>query len=227
LEALIRWQSPELGLVPPAKFIPLMEETGMILDVGAWVLQRASLDRRRWADKGFGQLRVAVNVSAIQLRQRNFVQLVEQAIVNDVTPTGIDLEMTESLVMEDVEENIRKLKEVRALGVQIAIDDFGTGYSSLGYLAKLPVQALKIDRSFISAMLSDPAAMTIILTINSLAHTLGLKVIAEGVEEEEQAKYLRLLRCDQIQGYLVSQPLPFDEITRFLRASQVGGNVQW
>jgi PAS domain S-box-containing protein/diguanylate cyclase (GGDEF)-like protein len=227
LEALIRWQSPELGLVPPAKFIPLMEETGMILDVGAWVLQRASLDRRRWADKGFGQLRVAVNVSAIQLRQRNFVQLVEQAIVNDVTPTGIDLEMTESLVTEDVEENIRKLKEVRALGVQIAIDDFGTGYSSLGYLAKLPVQALKIDRSFISAMLSDPAAMTIILTINSLAHTLGLKVIAEGVEEEEQAKYLRLLRCDQIQGYLVSQPLQFDEITRFLRASQVGGNVQW
>jgi PAS domain S-box-containing protein/diguanylate cyclase (GGDEF)-like protein len=210
-----------------AKFIPLMEETGMILDVGAWVLQRASLDRRRWADQGFGLLRVAVNVSAIQLRQRNFVHSVEQAIVNDVTPIGIDLEMTESLVMEDVEENIRKLKEVLALGVQVAIDDFGTGYSSLGYLAKLPVQALKIDRSFISAMLNDPAAMTIILTINSLAHTLGLKVIAEGVEEEEQAKYLRLLRCDQIQGYLVSQPLPFDEITRFLRASQVGGNVQW
>ena len=199
----------------------------MILEVGAWVLQRASLDRRRWADQGFGPLRVAVNVSAIQLRQRNFVQSVEQAIVNDVTPTGIDLEMTESLVMEDVEENIRKLKEVRALGVQVAIDDFGTGYSSLGYLAKLPVQALKIDRSFISAMLNDPAAMTIIMTINSLAHTLGLKVIAEGVEEEEQAKYLRLLRCDQIQGYLVSQPLPFDEITRFLRASQVEGNVQW
>ena len=128
---------PELGLVPPAKFIPLMEETGMILEVGAWVLQRASLDRRRWADQGFGPLRVAGNVSAIQLRQRNFVQSVEQAIVNDIhTPTGMDLEITESLVMEDVEENIRKLKEVRALGVQVAIDDFGTGYSSLGYLAK-------------------------------------------------------------------------------------------
>ena len=226
LEALIRWQSPELGLVPPAKFIPLMEETGMILDVGAWVLQRASLDHRRWTEQGFAPLRVAVNFSAIQLRQRDFVQAVEQAILEDVKPTGIDLEITESLVMEDVEDNIRKLSEVRALGVQIAIDDFGTGYSSLGYLAKLPVQALKIDRSFIIAMLKDPAAMTIVQTIISLAHTLGLKVIAEGVEEEQQAQYLRLLRCDQIQGYLVSKAAPFDEITHFLRASQVGGSTQ-
>jgi PAS domain S-box-containing protein/diguanylate cyclase (GGDEF)-like protein len=222
LEALIRWRSPELGLVPPVKFIPLMEETGMILEVGAWVLQRAALDHRRWTEQGIGPLRVAVNVSAIQLRQRDFVQAVQQALREGVTPSGIDLEITESLAMEDVEENIRKLNEVRALGVQVAIDDFGTGYSSLGYLAKLPVDALKIDRSFITAMLKDPAAMTIIQTINSLAHTLGLKVIAEGVEEEEQAKYLRLLRCDQIQGHLVNQPLPFDEITRFLRGSPVG-----
>ena len=227
LEALIRWQSPELGLVPPMKFIPLMEETGMILDVGAWVLQRASLDHCRWIEQGLGPLRVAVNVSAIQLRQPDFVHVVEAAILEGVAPTGIDLEITESLVMEDVEDNIRKLSEVSALGVRIAIDDFGTGYSSLGYLAKLPVEALKIDRSFIIAMSKDPAAMTIVQTIISLAHTLGLKVIAEGVEEEQQAQYLRLLRCDQIQGYLVSQPLPFDEITRFLRASQVGGDVQW
>jgi EAL domain-containing protein (putative c-di-GMP-specific phosphodiesterase class I) len=122
--------------------------------------------------------------------------------------------------MRDVEENIRKLNEVRALGVQIAIDDFGTGYSSLGYLAKLPVQALKIDRSFISAMLKDPAAMTLVQTIISLCHTLGHKVIAEGVEEEQQAKYLRLLRCDEIQGYLISKPQPFDEMTRFLHANR-------
>ncbi len=226
LEALIRWQSPDLGLVPPAKFIPLMEETGMILDVGAWVLQRAALDHRRWIEQGFKRLRVAVNVSAVQLRQRDFVQRVQEAILNGVAPTGIDLEITESLIMEDVEGNIRKLNDLRSLGVQIAIDDFGTGYSSLGYLAKLPVQALKIDRSFIIAMLKDPAAMTIIQTINSLAHTLELRVIAEGVEEEEQAKYLRLLRCDEIQGYLVSQPLPFDEITRFLRGSPVGESAQ-
>jgi EAL domain-containing protein (putative c-di-GMP-specific phosphodiesterase class I) len=118
--------------------------------------------------------------------------------------------------MEDVEENIRKLNEVRALGVQVAIDDFGTGYSSLGYLAKLPVQALKIDRSFVIAMAKDPAAMTLVQTIISLAHALGLKVVAEGVEDEQQAEYLRLLRCDQIQGFLVSKPVPFDEAARLL-----------
>ena len=149
------------------------------------------------------------------------MQALEQALREGGSPNAIDLEITESLVMEDVEENIRKLNAVRALGVQVAIDDFGTGYSSLGYLAKLPVQALKIDRSFINAMLTDPAALTLVQTINTLAHTLGLKVIAEGVEEEEQAKYLRLMHCDQIQGYLISKPLPFDEIMRLLRASSV------
>jgi diguanylate cyclase len=217
LEALIRWQSRDLGLVSPAKFIPLMEETGMILEVGAWVLRRAALDHRKWVDLGLRPGRIAVNVSAIQLRQRDFVRSIEQAIRGGITPTGIDLEITESLVMEDIEENIRKLNEVRALGVQVAIDDFGTGYSSLGYLAKLPIQALKIDRSFVIAMAKDPAAMTLVQTIISLAHTLGLKVVAEGVEEEQQAEYLRLLRCDQIQGFLVSKPVPFDEMTRLLR----------
>jgi diguanylate cyclase (GGDEF)-like protein/PAS domain S-box-containing protein len=223
LEALLRWQSPEFGTVPPAKFIPLIEETGMILEVGAWALRRAALDHRQWVERGFRGLRVAVNVSEVQLRQRDFVQAVREAIRDGLDPSGIDLEITESLVMRDVEENIRKLNEVRALGVQIAIDDFGTGYSSLGYLAKLPVQALKIDRSFISAMLNDPAAMTLVQTIISLSHTLGLRVIAEGVEEEEQAKYLRLLRCDEIQGYLVSKPQPFEEITRFLSECQASG----
>lgn len=222
LEALIRWQSPEFGLVSPAKFIPFMEETGMILEVGAWALRRAALDHRRWAEQGLNPPRVAVNVSAIQLRQRDFVQTVQEAVRAGVTPTCTDLEVTESLVMEDVEENIGKLRQVRALGLQVAIDDFGTGYSSLSYLAKLPVQALKIDRSFISTMLNDPAAMTLVQMIISLAHALGLKVIAEGVEEQEQAKYLHLLRCDQIQGYLVSKPVPFDEMTRLLHASHGG-----
>jgi len=216
LEALIRWRSPELGLLPPAKFVPLMEENGMILEVGAWALERAALDHRKWTEQGLKPMRVAVNVSAIQLRQRDFVQAVAQAIQGGVTPTSIDLEITESLVMEDIEDNIRKLKELRALGVQASVDDFGTGYSSLGYLAKLPIQALKIDRTFIGGMLKDSTTMTLVQTIISLAHTLGLKVIAEGVEEERQAQYLRLLRCDHIQGYLVSKPLPFDDMTRFL-----------
>ncbi|HEV2287066.1 MAG TPA: EAL domain-containing protein, partial [Steroidobacteraceae bacterium] len=221
VEALIRWQSPELGLVPPAQFIPLTEQTGMILEVGAWALERAALDQRRWAEQGFEALRVAVNVSAIQLRQRDFVRTVEQAIRAGAGPCSIDLEITESLVMDDVKENIRRLEELRALGVEIAIDDFGTGYSSLAYLTKLPVAGIKIDRSFVSAMLTDPASMTLVQTIISLSHTLGRKVIAEGVEQEEQARYLRLLRCDQMQGYLVSRPLPYEELMGFLAQSGV------
>ena len=216
LEALIRWQSPELGLVPPIKFIPLMEETGLILDVGAWALKQATLDHRRWVEQGLQTPRVAVNVSPIQLRRRDFVGAVERAIMGGVAPTGIDLEITESLVMEDIQGNIEKLKAIRGLGMSIAIDDFGTGYSSLGYLAKLPVQTLKIDRSFIITMLNEPDTMTLVQTMISLAHSLRLKVVAEGVDSEDQAKTLRLLRCDEMQGYLFSRPVPFDQITALL-----------
>jgi diguanylate cyclase (GGDEF)-like protein/PAS domain S-box-containing protein len=216
-EALIRWQSPELGLVPPGKFIPLLEETGLILQVGSWALRRAALDHRRWAEQKLKVPRVAVNVSQIQLRQRDFVAVVEQAIVEGLAPTAIDLEITESLIMEDVQANIAKLKAVRDLGMKIAIDDFGTGYSSLGYLAQLPVESLKIDRSFIIAMHSDPNATTLVSTIISLARSLRLKVVAEGVETEEQAKLLRLLRCDEMQGYLFSKPLPIDALVELLR----------
>jgi diguanylate cyclase (GGDEF)-like protein len=218
LEALLRWDSPELGLVPPAKIIPIMEETGMILEVGAWAMQRAALDHRKLIESGFGPLRVAINVSAIQLRQADFVQSVQQAIRSGVSPAAIDLEITESLVMADIEANIRRLREVAELGVQVAIDDFGTGYSSLSYLAKLPAQALKIDRSFIAAMLEDSATHTLVQTIISLAHALRLTVIAEGVENEAQAKHLHLLHCDQIQGNLISRPVAFDEVTRLLRS---------
>jgi diguanylate cyclase (GGDEF)-like protein/PAS domain S-box-containing protein len=219
VEALIRWQSPERGLVPPLQFIPLLEETGLIQQVGSWALRRASLDHRSWAEQGLKAPRVAVNVSAIQMQQRNFVEVIEQAIVEGLAPTAIDLEITESLIMEDIQGNIQKLNSVRALGVNIAIDDFGTGYSSLGYLAKLPVQSLKIDRSFINVMNKDPNAMTLVSTIISLAHSLRLKVIAEGVETEEQANFLRLLRCDEMQGYLFSKPLPMDALIALLRKS--------
>jgi EAL domain-containing protein (putative c-di-GMP-specific phosphodiesterase class I) len=216
VEALIRWQGPD-GLVPPLSFIPLLEETGLITQVGTWALKRALLDHRGWTAQGLPAPRVAVNVSPLQLRQRNFVDVVAQVIAAGPAPAGLDLELTESLVMEDIEGNIGKLNSIRALGVNIAIDDFGTGYSSLGYLAKLPVQALKIDRSFISAMDKDPNAMTLVSTIISLAHSLRLKVIAEGVETESQANTLRLLRCDELQGYLFSKPLPIDGITALLR----------
>ena len=217
VEALLRWNSPELGLVAPLEFVHLLEETGLIKEVGSWAMKRASLDHRHWVQQGFKIPRVAVNVSAIQLRQRNFVRLVEESIKDGLTPTGIDLEITESLVMDDIEANIEKLQALRGLGIDVAIDDFGTGYSSLGYLAKLPVQSLKIDRSFVNAMQEDANAMTLVSTIISLAHSLKLKVVAEGVETEEQAKILRLLRCDQMQGYLLSKPLPIEALLDWMR----------
>ncbi len=216
VEALIRWQSPELGLVPPMQFIPLLEETGLILEVGAWALRRAVLDHRNWKDGGLPAPRISVNVSPIQLRKRDFVATVEEALKFGALPPGIDLEITESLVMEDIEANTKKLEAVRVLGVSIAIDDFGTGYSSLGYLAKLPVQSLKIDRSFIITMLHDPNVMTLVSTIVSLAHSLHLKVVAEGVDAEEQAETLKRLGCHEMQGYLISKPVPFAEMTVLL-----------
>ncbi len=216
VEGLIRWQSPDLGLVPPAKFIPLLEQTGLILQVGAWALRRAVHDRAHLRRRGVPAPRVAINVSAIQLRQRDFVETLKAMVVRGDEPEGIDVEITESLLMDDVESNVRKLRTLRELGVKIAIDDFGTGYSSLGYLAKLPVHALKIDRSFIVTMLDDPDTMTLVSTIISLGRSLRLTVVAEGVDSEEQAKMLRLLRCDQMQGFLVSKPLPLEELAAFL-----------
>jgi len=158
-----------------------------------------------------------VNVSAIQLRRPNFVGIVEAAIKRGAAPHGLDLEITESLLMEEVTANIEKLKALRELGVSVSIDDFGTGYSSLGYLAKLPVQSLKIDRSFIITMLKEPDTMTLVSTMISLARALRLKVIAEGVDAEDQANFLRLSRCDEMQGYLFSKPVPRGSITALLR----------
>jgi len=218
VEALMRWQSLDLGLVPPLRFIPLLEETGMILDVGAWALRRAALDYQRWLEQKLPAPRVAVNVSAVQLRHRDFVEVLKEALRQGVEPSPVDIEITESVIMVDIAATVDKLRAVRDMGVNIAIDDFGTGYSSLGYLAKLPVHSLKIDRSFISTMANDPDTMTLVSTIISMAHSLRLKVCAEGVETEEQAKVLRLLRCDEMQGYLISRPVPETELSALLRA---------
>jgi diguanylate cyclase (GGDEF)-like protein len=224
VEALIRWQSPEWGLVPPLKFIPIMEETGMIAQVGAWVLHRASLDRASWLERRLRAPRVAVNVSTDQLRREDFVRTISRILESLGGKAGIDIEVTESLLMENVADSIEKLTIIRDLGVGIAIDDFGTGFSSLGYLAKLPVKTLKIDRSFVSVMLDDPSTMTLISTIISLAHAMKLDVVTEGVESEEQAKILRLLRCDQMQGFLISKPLSFDDMTTYLVMSGGGSD---
>jgi diguanylate cyclase (GGDEF)-like protein/PAS domain S-box-containing protein len=216
VEALIRWQSPEAGLVPPMKFIPLLEETGMIIEVGTWALRRASLDRAVWQELGLHAPRIAVNVSTVQLQRADFLRTVANVLQLAGSDAGLDMEVTESLIMNDPDGNIEKLRALRELGVKIAIDDFGTGYSSLAYLTRLPAHTLKIDRSFITSMLDDPGAMTLVSTIISLAHSLKLVVVAEGVESEEQAKFLRLLRCDQMQGYLISKPLSFEDMTVYL-----------
>jgi diguanylate cyclase (GGDEF)-like protein/PAS domain S-box-containing protein len=215
VEALIRWQSPQ-GLVPPAKFIGLMEETGLIGPVGAWALQQAVEQHQSWLREGLRAPRIAVNVSVVQLRQKDFVAAVQRVIGLGAKPPGIDLEITESMIMGDVEENIAKLQAVRDLGLSVAIDDFGTGYSSLAYLARLPVAALKIDRSFIITMLKDARTMTLVSTMISLAHSLGLKVVAEGVDAEEQAAALLRMGCDEMQGYLYSKPLPAGELEALL-----------
>jgi diguanylate cyclase (GGDEF)-like protein/PAS domain S-box-containing protein len=220
VEALIRWQNPQGGLVPPMKFIPLLEETGMIIEVGTWALRRASLDRASWHERGLPAPRIAVNVSTVQLQRSDFVRTVANVLKLSGSDPGLDIEVTESLIMNDPTGNIEKLRAIRDLGVGIAIDDFGTGYSSLAYLTRLPAQILKIDRSFIISMLEDPGAMTLVSTIISLAHSLKLVVVAEGVESEEQAKFLRLLRCDQMQGYLISKPLSFDDMTAYLSRSR-------
>lgn len=220
VEALLRWQSPEGELVPPMKFIPVLEETGMIAQVGMWVLRQACMDRSRWLERGLNAPRVAVNVSTVQLRREDFIRTTSNILKMSGGEAGIDIEVTETLIMDDIVDSINKLTTLRDMGVRVAIDDFGTGYSSLAYLARLPVEELKIDRSFVSAMLDDPSAMTLVSTIISLAHALKLEVVAEGVETEDQAKTLHLLRCDQMQGYLISKPLSFDDMTAYMGQSR-------
>jgi diguanylate cyclase (GGDEF)-like protein/PAS domain S-box-containing protein len=212
LEALIRWQDPDGHLVPPGEFIPLLEETGLILEVGRWAIRRALHDWTERFRRGLPSPRIAVNVSAIQLRRADFVDVVAKALAEaGVEQHGLDLEITESLLMENIGTSIDKLRELQDMGVNVAIDDFGTGYSSLSYLTKLPVKSLKIDRSFIMTMVDEPESMTIVSTIISLAHALRLSVIAEGVETAEQAKLLRLIGCDQAQGYLFSKPVSWEQ----------------
>jgi PAS domain S-box-containing protein/diguanylate cyclase (GGDEF)-like protein len=219
-EALLRWNNAELGLVAPLKFIALLEETGLIVEVGHWAIRRAALDHAAWRSEGLAAPRIAVNVSAVQLREPDFVRRVEADLSGFALPHGIDLELTESLIMDDIDANVGKLRALKALGLQLAIDDFGTGYSSLAYLARLPAQTLKIDRAFVSTMLEDPDHMMLVSTMISLAHSLRMSVVAEGVETEEQAKMLRQLRCDQMQGFLVSKALPFEQVTASLRAAK-------
>jgi diguanylate cyclase (GGDEF)-like protein/PAS domain S-box-containing protein len=217
-EALIRWNDPRTGLVPPGRFIPILEETGLIFEVGRWALRKAIEEYLRWRTAGLAAMRIAVNVSPLQLRQRGFIAEIEQAIGIDArAAAGLELEITEGMIMEDVKYSIATLQAIRAMGVTIAIDDFGTGFSSLSYLAKLPVDTLKIDRAFVIDMTVGSDGLAMVSTIINLAHSLKLNVVAEGVETEEQSRLLRLLNCDEMQGFLFSKPVPIEIFeTRFL-----------
>lgn len=218
VEALIRWQDGDRGLVPPMDFIPVLEETGLIVEVGRWVVEQAFADLHDWSAQGISVPRVAVNVSAIQLQNRGFVE----AMVAEISHGGnraewLEIEITESLIMDNIEDGISKLFLLRGLGVTVAMDDFGTGYSSLSYLGKLPLDTLKIDRSFVSGMTDSKEGAAIVSTIITLGHGLGLKVVAEGVETAEQSNMLKALGCDEAQGYLFSRPLPGEAMAALLR----------
>ncbi|MFP5410414.1 MAG: EAL domain-containing protein [Gammaproteobacteria bacterium] len=217
LEALVRWIHPERGIVPPDTFIPLAEESGLIVLIGDWVLRAACQQIREWTDAGIAPRQVAVNVSAVQLNRGHLFDSVGEALQQSgIAPEQLELEITESFVLTDRDQSFRALAELRALGVRLSIDDFGTGYSSLAYLQQLKVHKLKIDLSFVRDVTVNSGNASIVKAIIALGHSLGLEVIAEGVEEEEQARYLHTLQCDVIQGYLVSRPLPAKEITQFL-----------
>ncbi len=215
MEALIRWQSKDKGLVPPGKFIPVLEETGMITEVGEWVLRRAMLQLQEWRNKGYSVVPVSVNLSLIQFRQNNLVEKIKKMLEEfGLAPSLLTAEITESAFMEDVEFAIATFKDFQDIGMSISVDDFGTGYSSLSYLKRLPVDNLKIDISFIRELGKDPNAEAIVSAIITMANALDLKTIAEGVETEEQWKILRLMRCDIVQGFYFSRPVPAEAIEK-------------
>ncbi|MEW6635419.1 MAG: EAL domain-containing protein [Actinomycetota bacterium] len=220
VEALLRWQHPQMGLVPPGRFIPLLEETGMISDVGRWVIEAACRQAKVWSEQGLPALRVAVNLSARQFgRHQDLPGLVAGALAKTgLEPALLELEVTESLLMEDIEATSRLLRELKhhVEGVRVSIDDFGTGYSSLYYLKSLPIDVLKIDRSFVRDVPVDPDDAAITAAVIGLAHNLRLEVVAEGVETAEQLSFLRERDCDLAQGYHLSAPLPAEEVVRLL-----------
>jgi EAL domain-containing protein (putative c-di-GMP-specific phosphodiesterase class I) len=217
VEALLRWRQPDLGMIPPPLFIPIAEENGLIHDIGRWALVEACRLHQQWAASGGGRLPIAVNVSAVQFRRGDFVETVQAVLAESGMPAEfLQLELTESLMMTESARNLADIQRLNALGVGLALDDFGTGYSSLSYLHRLPLDKLKIDRSFVLDMINDPADMAIIRAIINLGRTLGLRVVAEGVEHLEELKALRCLGCDEVQGYLFSRPLPAHEFAAWL-----------
>ena len=216
-EALLRWSHPSLGSLPPSVFVPLLEETGRIVEVGDWVIDQAVVEALRWRDYG---LAVAVNLSARQLWQTDLPDRIARALKKyNAPPECLELEITESMLMRDPEQAIQTLKALASMGVKLALDDFGTGYSSLSYLKRFPIRTIKVDRSFVSDITTNRDDLEIVRAIVMLGHSLGRRIVAEGVETEEQRQLLETLGCDEIQGWLLSRALPSDALARFMSQS--------
>ena len=220
VEALLRWAHPEKGLIPPGKFIPVAEESNLIVAIGEWVLRTACKQNKAWQDAGLPHVRMAVNLSARQFRQHGLVAVVAEAMEDAglaLHSDNLELEVTESMIMKNIGETITTLNKLHEMGVSLSVDDFGTGHSSLTYLKRFPIHTLKIDKSFVDDITSDPDSAAIAATIIALGHSLKLNVIAEGVETAEQLAFLREMKCDEMQGYYFSRPIPAEELERLLR----------
>lgn len=218
VEALVRWEHPALGLISPSEFIPLAEETGLIVPIGEWVLRTACAQNKTWQKAGLPSILVAVNLSGRQFYQRNLIETISQVIDRTgLNPEYLELELTENVFMENADAAVMRLQELDAMGVKISIDGFGTGYSSLSYLSRLPVSSLKIERHFVRHIATDLGYVSIVNAIITLAHSLKMKVIAEAVEDLDQLESLRSLKCDQMQGYFCSKPLPADEMGKIFK----------
>ena len=227
MEALLRWREPEEGLIPPAEFIPLAEENGLILPIGEWVLHEACRQLVAWRDAGLPPLSVAVNLSAAQFKQPRLVERISRLLSETgLDPTALELELTESVLVEDTAASAMILNTLKELGVSVSIDDFGTGYSSLAYLKRFPLNALKVDRSFVRDITTDPNDAAIVSATIALAHNLRLRVVAEGVEQRIQVDILRAQGCDEAQGYFFSPPLPATEFVDWLRRD-LEGATEW
>ncbi len=217
-KALLRWQRPDVGWVVPDQFFPLTKEAGLITAVGEWLLREACAQCLTWQQKGWKRLRVAVKLSAQQFRQADLSGVVANILKETgLEPCFLDLELTEDIAMQSVETSLETLTTLKRCGMQLSIDNFGTGYSSLSYLKQFPIDRLKIDRSFISSLTSDPNNAAITAAIIAIAHSLGLEVIAKGVETDEQLKFLKMHGCSDVQGYLLNYPVPADRFTELLR----------
>lgn len=217
-EALIRWKKEDGKLISPAEFIPLAEETGLIVPIGQYIMIEACKELKLWNDKGYKNLTMAVNLSVRQFRDRDFVQMLKDIIDEvGVNPKNLELEITESLALEDLDLTVATIRKLQEIGVKFSLDDFGTGYSSMHYLKELPINILKIDKSFLDTIMEDESDQKIVQTIISMAQILNLEVVAEGVESEAQAEYLKSANCDKAQGYLYSKPIPSHEAYELIK----------